>query len=380
MQAPTPAAVSTLVRIPPVAGELTGSWFRRMAASYGLPAQDLLRGILNGPHQVQVTGTPGTGLELFFNTPARMALTRSTGLPLSRLAHLLPALAAPHGRLADGENLRAAWYMPGEAWVGACPSCTGRSWRPGRPVLVYPGTAGHICLRHRCWLLAHPGRPASIPLETLPEVLTAHRHHAALVRARPDAAEVVALAAAVVWSWQVQGWRSETVWQDRVRRLAAVTGSMPTAVVAHALVSYPETIAVARLLGAPRWQQRLRETAAAEGAGAATELLLREISRRADRPWLADWLIAYTRTRPRKAAQTDPLDRWLRRLTAADGTESDGLWTVHRTAARPTEYSDRAGFLTDRRARTVCEEAGAAFLTGGWEPVPLPRLGSAPCP
>ncbi|MHC5906810.1 TniQ family protein [Streptomyces sp. S6] len=303
------ASASTLVRIPPVAGELTGSWFRRMAAPYGLPAQDLLRGILSGAHRVQVTGTPGTGLELFLNTPARTALARSTGLPLSRLTRLLPALAAPHGRLADDENLRAAWYMPGEAWVGTCPACTGRAWRPGRPVLVYPGTAGHVCRRHRRWLLAHPGSPASIPLESLPEVLTAHRRHAALVRARPDAADVVALAAAVVWSWQVQGWRSETVWQDRVRRLAAATGCTPAAVAPHALVSYPETISVARLLGAPRWQQQLRQTAAAEGAAAATELLLREISHQADRPWLADWLIAYTRAKPRTAVQTDPLDR-----------------------------------------------------------------------
>ncbi|MFE7113979.1 TniQ family protein [Streptomyces sp. NPDC057654] len=372
------ASASTLVRIPPVAGELTGSWFRRMAAPYGLPAQDLLRGILSGAHRVQVTGTPGTGLELFLNAPARTALARSTGLPLSRLTRLLPALAAPHGRLADDENLRAAWYTPGEAWVGTCPACTGRAWRPGQPVLVYPGTAGHVCRRHRRWLLAHPWSPASIPLQSLPEVLTAHRRHAALVRARPDAADVVALAAAVVWSWQVQGWRSETVWQDRVRRLAAATGCTPAAVAPHALVSYPETIAVARLLGAPRWQQQLRETAAAQGA-AATELLLREISHQADRPWLADWLIAYTRAKPRTAVQTDPLDRWLHRLTAAS-TSSDGLWTVHRTAARPTEYSDRASFLTDRRPRTVCEEAGAAFLTGGWEPVPSPRPGPTQYP
>lgn len=376
MQAPA----STLVRIPPVAGELTGSWFRRMAAPYGLHAQDLLRGILSGTHRVQVTGTPGTGLELFLNTPARTALSRSTGLPLSQLTRLLPALSASHGRLADDEDMRAAWYMPGEAWVGTCPACTGRAWRPGQPVLVYPGTAGHVCRRHRLWLLAHPGRPASIPLQTLPEVLTAHRHHSALARARPDAADVVALAAAVVWSWQVQGWRSETVWQDRVRRLAAVTGTMPAAVVPHALVSYPETIAVARLLGAPRWQQRLRETAAAQGAGAAMKLLLGEISRRVGRPWLADWLIAYTRTRPRTAAQTDPLDRWLRRLTAVDGPESDGLWMVPRAAVRPTEYNDRVGFLTDRRPRSIYEEAGAAFLTGGWEPVPSPRPGLAPCP
>jgi hypothetical protein len=349
-----------------------------MTAGYGLPAQDLLRGILGGSHDVEVTGTPGSGRELFLNAAAKTLLARFAGTPLSRLTALLPGLAATHDRLVDDAIRRAAWYRPCEAWVGACPPCTKRAWLPGQSVLVYPQAAGHVCQRHRRWLLAHPGRPASIPLGTLPEVLTAHRRHAALVRACPDATDVVALAAAVVWSWQVQGWRAETIWQDRVRRLAAATGCNPTAVVAHALVSYPETIAVARLLGAACWQQRLRETTAAEGAGAARALLLGEIGRQVARPWLTDWLMACARTKPKTAVQTDPLDQWLSRLTATAGTTGDGLWTVPRTAARPIEYGDRAGSLTESRPRTVCEEAKAAFLTGGWEPVPSPRSRPAP--
>ncbi|WP_257784314.1 TniQ family protein [Streptomyces qaidamensis] len=377
---PLPPPARTPDRLPPVEGELTGSWIRRMTAVYGLPAQDLLRGILGSSHRVEVTGTPSSGMELFLNAPAKTRLARFTGAPLARLTAVLPALTTTHERLVNDEILRAAWYRPCAAWVGACPPCTGRAWLPGQSVLVYPQAAGHVCRRHRRWLLAHPGRPASIALETLPEVLTAHRRHAALVRARPDAADLVALAAAVVWSWQVQGWRSETVWQDRVRRLAAVTGCRPAVVMPHALVCYPETITVARLLGAAYWQQRLRETAATDGAEAATTLLLREISRRAGRPWLADWLIAYTRTRPRTAVRTDPLIGWLDRLTSAAGTTSDGLWTVPRTAVRPVEYSDRASLLTGGRSRTVREEAKAAFLTGGWEAVPSPRRGPTPCP
>ncbi|MBX9363640.1 TniQ family protein [Streptomyces sp. WAC04114] len=368
----------TPAQLPPVAQELTGSWIRRMTAGYGLPAQDLLRGVLGGSHDVEVTGTPGSGRELFLNAAAKTLLVRFTGTPLSRLTALLPGLSATHDRLVDDATRRAAWYRPREAWVGACPPCTKRAWLPGQSVLVYPQAAAHVCQRHRRWLLAHPMKPASIPLGNLPEVLTAHRRHAALVRARPDAADVVALAAAVVWSWQVQGWRAETVWQDRVRRLAAVTKCRPTAVVAHSLVSYPETITVARLLGAACWQQRLRETAAAEGTGAATELLLREIGRQTARPWLADWLMACTRTKSRTALLTDPLDQWLSRLTASAGTTSDSLWTVSQTAARPIEYGDRASFLTDSRPRSVCEEAKTAFLTGGWEPVPSPRTRPAP--
>ncbi|MEU8682129.1 hypothetical protein [Streptomyces sp. NPDC048611] len=326
-----------------------------------------------------MTGTPGTGLELFLNAPAQAALAEFTGTPLSRLTALLPSLATTHSRLVDDTIRRAAWYAPCAAWVGACPPCTGRAWLPGRSVLVYPGAAGHICRRHRRWLLAHAARPASIPLETLPEILVAHRRHITLVRAHPRGEDVMAFAASVVWSWQAQRWR-EPVWQDRLRRLAAVTGCRPVTVMPHALLAYPETIAVARLLGDWRWRQRLCESVSAAGAAAAERVFLQEIGRRIGRPWLADWLVACTRTRPRTAARTDPLDRWLHLLTAADDPESDGLWTVHRAAVRPSEYGDRASFLTDRRPRSICEKARAAFLTGGWEPVPAPRPGAAPCP
>lgn len=373
----SPAPAPTLVRIPPVARELTGSWIRRMAPAYGLPVQDLLRGILCGPHRVQVTGTPGTGRELFLNAPARRALARFTDLPLPRLTGLLPGLAATHDQLVDDEMPRAAWSASCEAWVGACLMCTGRAWRPEQPVLVYPGAAGQVCRRHRRWLLAHAGKPASVTLQTLPEILTAHRHHVTLVRTHPRGGDVVALAAAVVWSWQVQKWKSETIWQNRVRRLAAAAGCTPVAVVPHALLVYPETIAVARLLGDWRWQQRLRASVAASGVAAAAGVFLQEVGRRIGRPWLADWLSARTRVHPREAAQTDPLRRWL--LTAADGTSGDGLWTVARAAARPAEYSDRASLLTDGRPRTGVEEARAACLTGGWEPTPPHRPGAASC-
>ncbi|MFJ8098560.1 TniQ family protein [Streptomyces griseofuscus] len=371
--------VLTPVRVPPLANELTGSWIRRMTARYGLPAQDLLRGILAGPRRVQVTGTPSTGLELFLNTSARAQLTRFTGLPLARLTGLLPSLATAHERLVDDEVARAAWYVPRRAWVAACPPCTGRACPPGRPVLVYPEAASHVCQRHQRWLLAHAENPVSIPLRTLPEVLGAHRRHLVLVRAHPWGADAVALAAAVVWSWQVQGWQSEAVWQDRVRRVAAVMGCSPTAVMPHALLPYPETIAVARLLVDHRWQQRLREAAAGDGLHDAAGLFLQEAGRRINRPWLTDWLTARTRVSRKDAAAGDPLHQWLQRITAATGITSDGLWTLNRTEVRPIEYSDRASFLIHSRPRTVCEEAKAAFLTGGWEPLPSSQPGHTPC-
>ncbi|CAL9328153.1 hypothetical protein SUDANB145_00012 [Streptomyces sp. enrichment culture] len=42
---------------------------------------------------------------------------------------------------------------------------------------------------------------------------------------------------------------------------------------------------------------------------------------------------------------------------------------MHQDAARPADYSDRAELLSHSRTRPVLDEAGAVFLTGGWEPV-----------
>ncbi|MGY5059989.1 TniQ family protein [Streptomyces sp. 900105755] len=360
-------------RVPPYAQELTGSWMRRMTAHYGLPAQDLLRGILAGPHRVRVTGTPGNGLELFLNAPARAELARFTGLSLARLTGLLPSLAMHE--LPWDDEVAAVWGAPRQAWLSACPACTSRACSPDRPVLVYPGTAGHVCRRHQRWLLARPGKPVSIPLQTLPEVLAAHRRHTTLMRMHPCALNAMNLAAEMVWSWQVRGWRPETVWQDRVRRLATVTRCTPAAVTAHALLSYPETVAVARLLVDGCWQQRLRETVASAGIPTAAGVFLQEVGRRISRPWLVDWLSAHSRTSPRRAVQTDPLRQWLHELTTADGATGEVGWTVLPSALRPAEFIERAGLLAPGRARTVFEEAAAASLLGGWEPAaPAPPL------
>lgn len=365
----------------PVARELTSSWLRRLALSYGLPPQDLLRAALSGPHPVRIFRVPKAGLELFVNSLAQTALARFAGIAPTQLTSLLPSLEPAEERLGD-DVPRAAWYAPRLRWITACPPCTALAWMPRQPVLLYPAAADHICLRHRRWLLAHCRKAVFIPLQTLPEVLAAHRRHTALARTHPQAEEIVALAAAVVWSWQVQGWTGEAIWQHRTHRLASLTGCTASAVAAHALLPYPETIAVARLIGDARWQQRLRARATTAGPAAATGLLLEELGRRINRPWLSDWLTAHTRTRRRRPGQdpaiNDPLQQWLNSLTHTDSTDSSTLWSVPAPATRPLEYSDRTGFLLTTGHRTAVEEAKATSLAGGWEPgIPL-HIGPEP--
>ncbi|MEU0401621.1 TniQ family protein [Streptomyces sp. NPDC006197] len=362
-----------LVHVPPVARELTGSWLRRVALAYGLPTQDLVRGVLSGSQTVRVTGTPNTALEAYLNAPARAFLAGFTNIPLPRLHELLPGLGPTHPRLSDDNGPQAAWYCPARAWVTACPPCTGRAWSPRRPVLVYPGEVGHICRRHRRWLLADERRAVSVPLGTLPEVLAAHRDHVALSRL-PGAAGAVFLASAVVWSWQAQRWQGDRLWSQRTSALASLAGCSTAGAAAHALIAYPETIKVAGLLSSHVWQQRLRETASRHGPGAAQAQALGDVGHRVGRPWLADWLTARTRTRRLDKGEYDPLLWWLRRLTHPNVPLGGELWYVPTGLDRPVEYGDRLSFLTDARVRSVIDDARSASLTGGWEPVPLRPL------
>lgn len=361
------------VRVPPVARELSGSWLRRLALAYGLPVQDLLRGVLSSPHPVKITGTPHSALEVYLNALARKALADFSGIPLPMLHRLLPVLTPTHPRLTDDHGPQAAWYSPARGWVTACPPCTGRAWTAGRPVLVYPGPAGPICQRHQRWLLADEHKPVSLPLRALPEVLAAHRRHLSLVRRVPQADRVVALAAAVVWSWQVQRWTGESIWRQRTAILAKVTGSSATAAMAHALIAYPETINVAALISNPRWQQRLCETATTRGLQAALHLALEDAGRSIGRSWLADWLTARVRTQRRASGEHDLLLWWLRRLTSPHCPPGTVLWDVPAGMTRPVVYGDRISFLTESPVRPTLEDARAASLTGGWEPCgPLP--------
>ncbi|MEU3401989.1 TniQ family protein [Streptomyces filamentosus] len=356
--------------MPPVAAELTGSWLRRMALASGLPAQDLVRGILNGSQTVQITGTPKTALEAYLNAPARSALARFTRVPQSRLYELLPQLGPTHPRLSDDGGPQAAWFTPAHAWVTACPQCTARAWSRRQPVLLYPGSVGHICRRHRRWLLANAHGPASVPLGILPEVMAAHRRHVALVRGVAGAAGAVAVAAAMVWSWLAQQWWiGDKLWSRRAAALASLTGCPAVSVAAHALIAYPETISVAALLSNPQWQQRLRQSASDDGLRAAKAMALEDIGRWIGRPWLVDWLTADARTRRPGAEERDPLQWWLGQLTGPNPSPGD-LWCVPDSLARPVHYGDRLTFLTDLRVREVIDGAKAACLTGGWEPVP----------
>lgn len=366
------ASATGFARVTPVSGELTASWYRRLARAYGLPPQDLLRAVLTGPLPARITGTPGTGTELFLSAAGRESLSTFSGIPRPRLAELLPQFDHPRPRQADDDAAaHAAWYAPCRNWVTGCTGCTARAQTGLQPVLIYTRQAGHICPRHRRWLLADPRQPAAVDLTTLPEIIHAHRRHTALVETHPHPDAIVGHAAAVVWSWQAQGWAKETVWARRTQALTEALHCDTEVVAAHPLITYPETVEVARLVGSTAWQHRLRKTAAEHGAAAATTQLRAEIARRCRRPWLADWLAATSETTPRRLhPDDDPLQHWLHTLLAgSQAPENEAhLWAVTPQAHRPNSYSDRTSFLCTSRPGAVTDQARTLALTDGWQP------------
>jgi len=368
-----PVAVAGIQRVRPISGEMTSSWLTRLAGAYALPVQDVLRGILTGPLPSQITGAPRAGAELFLNTPARTALARFADFPLEQLQVLLPSLSFTHERHTEEGPAQAAWHMPRHSWVSACSACTAHTESGKYPPRVYPGAVGHICPRHHRWLLAGLRHSPAVDLTQLPEVLEAHHQHTTMVQRYPNPDAVVGYAAAVVWSWQTQGWAQEAIWARRTRHLADLLSCEPAVVAAHPLITYPEIISVARLLGSTRRQQQLAVIAAADGPPAADHALYTELSRSTGRPWLEDWLAACTRLGPPGPgrAAADPLRHWLRALTCSvlPGQRPD-LWVVPPDMQWPVHYSDRSRFLCQARARSIAEQAQGLALTGGWRPPP----------
>lgn len=370
------SAVMGVQRVRAVSGELTSSWLARLAGAYALSDQDLLRGILAGPSTPEISGAPLAGRELFLNGPARLGVARFTGVSAGQLGALLPAFALGHERLTDQAAVaRAAWYTARRSWVSACLACTAGSGSGWRPVRVYPGPAGHICPRHQRWLLAGSRRSPALDLARLPDVLEAHHLHTTVVQHYPRADAVVGHAAAVVWSWQTQGWAREAVWARRAGHLADLMGCEAAVVAAHPLITYPEMVAVARLLGCPSGQRRFAAVAAAHGLRAATDALHTALARCTGRPWLADWLAACSRLAPpRQDSAADPLRCWLRALVHPDVPGRLGLWAVPQAARWPVRYTDRSRFLCSVPARRIAEQARDLALTGGWQPPAAPCL------
>ncbi|MET8439203.1 helicase associated domain-containing protein [Streptomyces sp900116325] len=329
-------------RVMPLREELTLSFVARIAARYHLGMRELLTAVTEVDGLQNLTGMVYPDSEIHLNTQARARVSVLARVPLHVLERALPAWtreepsgkygAGPVGRLLRGEEAVAAWGP-------ACPGCTAA--RTGRlvPARRYLAPEQRVCARHRYWLMYLPGTSGlPVSLAACPEVIEAHRWHVRLLHRSSTGAQAFEVARAVTGSWWDQHWPVEEQWWPARLEATRPHGFDPGwwKVAARDLLTYPETVTVARILGSRHWQQRT--VAQAQGhlpyrLGEMTALLT-ELAHQLQRPWLAHQLASVTH---------GPLFAWVhscvRTRDALEPAAQRTLWTVH-SPHRPRLLSD----------------------------------------
>jgi hypothetical protein len=218
--------------VPPFPGETTASYLYRLAVANEVHPDDL---------RVHLSGRRG-------HEPFPLdALAAATGRSQQALAWALPEMR-PGAEVLPGHVRRTVCWRCA-ARRGAFPYAT--VWQPAEAC---------TCPGHRIWLgsAAHPRHHGQYDVGGLPEILQAQRRHYRLARrhGRQEAADAFAEAAHVTALWARRGYYPDR----RVPLIRALRGEVPITgkLSAHdavtAVVTYPETVDLARVLAMPRWR------------------------------------------------------------------------------------------------------------------------------
>jgi TniQ protein len=223
--------------VPPFPGETTASYLYRLAVANELHPDDL---------RVHLAGRRG-------HEPVALdALAAATGRSHGALAWALP-------ELRPGVTPRADPVLPGHVRRTVCWRCAAR--RGAFPyATVWQPAEACTCPGHRIWLgsAANPRYHGQYDVGGLPEILQAQRRHYRLARrhGRREANDAIAEAAGITALWARRGY-----YPDRrlpliraLRGEVPITGKLPSGDAVTAVVTYPETVDLARVLAMPRWR------------------------------------------------------------------------------------------------------------------------------
>jgi hypothetical protein len=180
-------------------------------------------------------------------------LAAITGLPCQSLAYALPQICTP-AELA-GLHLRdRPRARPGWAFL-ACRACVA-----GQPVIRWALHDDVICSRHRRWISRYHEQP---DLTRQPQILHAYQRHRRLIRrhGRDPVMRAFRDAQHICIGWRLNelpdpgfdrrmeifhgpGWDDRDEWAPHTRDAA----------------TYPQSVALARLLASPYWRERILGT------------------------------------------------------------------------------------------------------------------------
>ncbi len=246
---PIPSAAPGVLRVRPLTGEATASYVQQLAASYQLTLPQLLHGVGIALHG---HGTlPAAELHLNHNAARHLAVLART--PLPHLTRALPRLA-PHDE-AHHIAATARWKLleAGQQPVRACTLCT-RHRSHGATDTAWAHRPPHrlMCPRHH-QAAPDPRLTSTVRTWAVPELTAAHHAHQRLLR-HPRAATAWTAARAITTRWYDHQQHLTHRWHTRLTPLIAdsphlaTTGSASPALLTRDLVTYPETVALARAL------------------------------------------------------------------------------------------------------------------------------------
>lgn len=160
------------VRIPPIAGELLGSYLERLAAGNHICVEELLTVLPAGTRR-QVTQKPDRPFDLnpsFEVEDCLLSLSDLTGVTQNALAHAIPAFTTALLREQPTRPTRLTM---------ACRRCT-TIRGIGQPVPVRLPATRHICVQHGIWL-SGTDRP-QLDINSCPEIIAAQDRTRRLLR------------------------------------------------------------------------------------------------------------------------------------------------------------------------------------------------------
>jgi TniQ protein len=180
-------------------------------------------------------------------------LAAITGLPCQSLAWAMPQICTPAElsglHIAGRPRARDGWSF------AACRPCVA-----GQPVTRWALHDDAVCDRHRRWISKDHEQPN---LSAQPEILRAHRRHRRLIRrhGRDPVMRAFHDAQRICIGWRLDGLRDPGFgrrmkifhgpgWDDRDEPAAQTSDA----------ATYPQSVALARLLASPYWRERILGT------------------------------------------------------------------------------------------------------------------------
>lgn len=244
-----PSAAPGVFRVRPLGGEATGPDAQRLADAHQLTLPQLLNGADITLHR---HGTSPTA-ELILTPRAAGHLAVLTRIPLPHLTRALPRLVSNDH--AHDTEAAARWKRLEAAQqpVRACTLCTRhRSHDTIDTAWVHATPHRLVCPRHH-QAAPDPRLASTIRTWAAPELAAANHTHQRLLR-HPRAVTAWTAARAITTRWYDHQQHLTHRWHTRLNQLCATnphlatTGSASPALLARDLVTYPETVALARAL------------------------------------------------------------------------------------------------------------------------------------